>query len=200
MRARRVFPLVVGVLALTAACSTSHTTAAAPATGKQPSASPTRIALTGPLLTATTLSSADVQLHRLLTATLVPGTRVKGNFIGAGVDLLPAADDPACPVQGQARDDVDVSLMGTYGSPDFGPAAEASLEKKGWSFGPWTAGDAGEPKDLHAVARSNGFQITVDYIKGSDQMNVIGWTPCLPGKPNADKTTFPFPQPSVSAG
>ncbi len=86
-------------------------------------------------------------------------------------------------------------VVGAADSPNFGATAEAALGRRGWQFGTWNTDSSGGPVRFDRAA-SGGFSITLS--ENTDRTVLLGATPCLAGKPNAEKTAFP--QASTSAG
>ncbi len=105
-----------------------------------------------------------------------------------GIDIgIP--DAPLCNEgSGDARDTVALELSGGSSPTGFGPAVATELESQGWKFGAWATSTTGE---RHTTATSGGFTISLGYHQNPQSTTLIGVTPCLPGRPDADKSLSP---------
>jgi hypothetical protein len=140
-------------------------------------------------LAAGTLHDADAQLKSLLEAGLAPQATGKGRFIMGGIDQLPPSLQGSCPA-GMTRDSVQLTLFSDPASRASAPAVVVALTRGGLGFEPWVTSPK-QPQTRVAIARHGDFVIEVLRHAIVPTVDVVGWTPCLKGLPNANATMFP---------
>jgi hypothetical protein len=140
-------------------------------------------------LAAATLHDGDAHLKSLLEAGLAPQKTGKGRFIMGGIDQLPPSLQGGCPA-GTTRDSVQLTLFSDPAAPASAPAVVEALTTGGLSFEPWVTSPK-QPRTQVAIARHGDFVIEVLRHAIVPTVDVVGWTPCLKGLPNANATMFP---------
>ncbi|MGW3243112.1 hypothetical protein [Streptomyces sp. NPDC001070] len=146
------------------------------------------------VLSATTAAQADEQIHRVFNEILASlDVKSQQTQQSAAVVAVPEGSSVGqCSKAGTVHHAVTSLLMNTaepWTVPDVGPRARTLLEQRGWTFSAWESKSKRDTK--RSMGRQAGYTVIVLYIPGTGGVQLIGTSPCLPGRPVTAPSAFP---------
>jgi len=141
-----------------------------------------------------TAAQADEQIKKLFSEILAPLVAAsRATEQGGALEPLPeGAPVEPCPMSGTVHHLVSsiATTADTGTVPGLGTEVRGLIEQRGWTFSPWES-VGGELGTRKSTSLNAGYTLSILDTPELGYVQLIGVSPCLPGKALSTPSMFP---------